>query len=274
MADLELTYLKINESSPYVIAFLTLNRAKFANALSFDMMKGLPRLLDEIKENKLCRVLVLRAKGKHFSAGADLAWMKASKSMTEEENKKEALILRRMFEELYNFPKPTIAVVRGAAYGGATGLLASCDSVICSHGAKFCFSEVNLGLGPAVIFPYLSRRIRGGDLKRLALTGAVFSGSFAKDIGLVNFCTGEEDLLKTLKSELSLYLSSAPEAISEIKKLHDKVLAGSGNMGDETATLIARLRRGEEAQHGLSSFFEKKKPSWSLDLNDDWKCDV
>ena len=274
MSDLELSYKKINDTSSDTIAFLTLNRPEFANALSFDLMKSMTKLLGEIEKYDKCRLLVLRAKGKHFSAGADLAWMQAAKDMTREQNQVEAEVLQEMFEKLFHFPKPVIGVVRGAAYGGALGLLAACDSVICSKKARFCLSEINLGLAPAVILPYLSRKMQASSLKRLALTGVVFSGEQAKETGLVNFCLEEDKLQLKLKEEISLFLSSAPRALSELKSFYQSVLLSSHEQSSKSTKFIARLRREEEAQHGLSSFFEKKKPLWSLTLKDDWSCDV
>lgn len=273
MSDLKLSYETVSEGGD-LVAFLTLDRPDFANALSISMIESFSSYLVSIKEKGNCRALVIKASGKHFSAGADLAWMKASKEMTREENYKDSLALSTLFERLYHLPIPTIAVVKGATYGGAVGLIAACDSVIAAEKAQFCLSEVKLGLAPAVIYPYLARKIKLGVLKRLALTAEVFSSDFAREAGLVNFSLPEEALSQKLKSELSLFLSAAPGAQEEIKTLHHKVLTNAFKQSYDTVELIAGLRVGEEAQHGLSSFFEKKKPSWSLKLREDWNPDA
>ena len=274
MSDLKLSYSKVCDGSEEEVAFITLARPEFANALSFKLMKEMIEALDQVLLKESVRVLVIRGQGKHFSAGADLTWMKASKDMTEEQNKEEATVLKSLFEKLYHFSKPTICVVRGAAYGGAVGLAACCDSVLAVDSARFCLSEVNLGLAPAVIYPYLMRRIRPGNLKRLSLTGTVFSGEKAGKLGLVDEVFEVKDLEDGLKSEISSYLSSAPYALSKIKELHDEVLMDSCRQTDKTVELIASLRSEKEAQHGLESFFQKTKPSWSLSLKEEWECDV
>ncbi len=273
MSDLELHYEKVSERED-TVAFITLNRPECANALSFKMIENFSSFLKEIKEKKECRALVLRASGKHFSAGADLGWMKASKEMTREENYKDSLALSTLFERIYHLRVPTIAVVKGSSYGGALGLVAACDSVIATNEAQFCLSEVKMGLAPAVIYPYLARKIQLGVLKRLALTAEVFGTEYAQKIGLVNFSIPSHELSAKLKSELSLFLACAPHAQEEIKILHHKVITNSFKQSYDTVELISGLRVGEEAQHGLSSFFEKKKPLWALKLREDWNPHV
>ncbi len=274
MSDLKLNYSQVTDKTPDVIAFLTINRPKQANALSFALMQSFIEKLAEIKKKPHCRALVLKGEGKHFSAGADLSWMKLAQEMSHKDNYKEALVLSEMFELLYHLPLPTIACVKGAAYGGALGLISSCDLVIASEQSKFCLSEINLGLLPAVILPYLARRVHGGDLRRLAITGSVFSGKEAQRFGLVNHCVTEEKFEETLKSELNLLLSSAPEAIAHFKKLYHQITFQNIKQKTMTAESISQIRVGQEAQHGLSSFFAKKKPSWALSLKDDWNSHV
>ena len=268
MSDLNLHFTKVNEASSDEIGFLTINRPQYANALSFAVMQSFIEKLEKLKSKKNCRALILRGEGKHFSSGADLSWMKAAQAMNQDDNYEEALVLTQMFEKLYHLSIPTIAVVKGAAYGGALGLISACDIVIASEQSKFSLSEVKLGLLPAVILPYLTRRIRAGDLRRLALTGAVFSGCQAKEVGLVNHCVAESELDKILRKELSLLLSSAPEAVATFKKLYHQVSSNSNQQSEFTAECIAKIRVGKEAQHGLSSFFAKEKPSWALALKE------
>ena len=273
MSDLLLEYRGIALSCDDEIAIVTINRPKQANALSFELMQDFIKVLDDIAENKNCRAVIVRGEGKHFSAGADLGWMKAAAQMTEEQNFEEALVLTEMYEKLYHLPQATLVCVSGAAYGGALGLISACDIVLASENARFCLSEVNLGLVPAVILPYVARRLNPGDLRRLSVTGAPFSAAEAKAYGLVNHVVPANDFSRTLDHELGLILSSAPGAISSFKDLYHKVCSDSCQQSKMTAQSIAKVRVGAEAQHGLSSFFAKQKPSWVLTLNRDWMID-
>lgn len=270
MSELLLRFVKVDEAKPDTIAFLTINRPNQANALSFELMQSFIKALEEVKAKENCRALVLQGEGKNFSAGADLGWMKASASMTKDENYQEALVLSQMFEHLYHLPIATIALVKGAAYGGALGLISACDIVIASDKAKFCLSEVNLGLLPAIILPYVARRMRPGDVRRLATTGAVFSGKEAKENGLVNFTVAESSMNDVLHEELNQVLSSAPGAVGSFKDLYHQITSSGCEQSNKTAESIADIRVGEEAQHGLSSFFSKQKPSWVLTFDKDW----
>ena len=222
-------------------------------------MQSCIKVLEKVKAKEHCRALVLQGEGKHFSAGADLGWMKASASMTKDENYQEALVLSQMYVYLYHLPIATIAMVKGAAYGGALGLISACDIVIASAKAKFCLSEVNLGLLPAVILPYVARRMRPGDVRRLATTGAVFNSEEARENGLINHCVEESSMHDTLTKELSQVLSSAPGAVGAFKSLYHQITSSGCEQSNGTAESIAGIRIGKEAQHGLSSFFSKQK---------------
>jgi len=156
MPDTELLIKKIDANRDDCIGFVSISRPEVANALSAQVMQELTDHLAVLSSTPHLRAVILRGKGKHFSAGADLNWMKASAALTKSENEVDARKLAFLFESLYQLSVPTIAVVSGAAYGGAVGLTAACDFAIATTSAKFCLSEVKLGLLPAVILPYLA----------------------------------------------------------------------------------------------------------------------
>jgi methylglutaconyl-CoA hydratase len=205
---------------------------------------------------------LIQGAGKHFSAGADLNWMKEAVTLSHAENVAEAERLTAMFDTLAAMPVPTVAVVRGSSYGGAVGIVACCDVAIATETAKFALSEARVGIIPAVILPYLARKIRGGDLRRLALSGRVFSTAEAKENGLVQVATTTEALPGVLTDELNQLLSAAPEAQGRFKILHRDVEANGRAQGSYTARAIADARTSVSGQAGLKAFLEKSAPAW------------
>ena len=252
------------------VAVVSLDRPDVANALTFKMIHGLREAWDELARDGDCRALVLTATGKHFSAGADLTWMQASAGLNFGDNLTEAKDLAAMFDGLYRFPRPTIAVIRGAAYGGAVGLTACCDVVLAADDSKFCLSEVKLGMLPAVIFPFLARRMAAGALRRYSLTARVFSGGEAKAAGLVDVTMPADQLDIALRDELRQILQASPDGQTAAKRLHLWLTDHSKQPGELALESIARARTGPSGQHGLQSFFQKKAPLWCLTLGDDW----
>ena len=252
------------------IAVISINRPEAANAFNADVMNLITGHLSKIASNPSVRALVVRGKGKHFSAGADLSWMQESAKLSLSENITDSKKLTAMFEALANLDVPTIAVVKGAAYGGAVGLTAACDFVIATDTARFCLSEVKLGLLPAVILPYLARKMPSGDLKRFALSARVFGADEAKESNLVQRVCGAEEINDVLRDELSYILKSGPQAQARLKKLFRETNEQNNKQGDYTVKEIAEARSGEEGQQGLSAFFDKSTPPWSLSLPEDW----
>lgn len=242
------------------IARLELNRPEQANAFSFAMMV---EITDHIKALTLMsdvRALVITGSGKHFSGGADLNWMKTSAKLSYDENIKDASKLLEMFDSLANLAIPKIALIRGAAYGGAVGMIACCDYAIAAEDAKFCLSEVKLGLLPAVIAPYLLRKMKSGMLKRFALTGMVFSARDAFDSGLVEIVTDSPD--QKLAEELNLLLACSPSAQISINQLFTALRENALRQSHHTVEAIAKARTGKDGQDGLSCFFSKTEPPW------------
>ncbi len=244
------------------IATLVINRHEAANSFSGELLVQLKKLLDEVQKDSTVRALLLQGSGKHFSAGADLHWMKQAAQLDYAGNVQEAEKLTAMFEALANLRVPTIAVAKGAAFGGAVGLIAACDYAVALDNARFCLSEVKIGLLPAVILPYLGRKMHPGALKRLALTARVFNAEDALSVGLVQAVTPADGIENLLHDELNLVLSASPEAQSACKTLYQTVEARSWAQGPETVEAIARTRASTMGQAGLSAFFQKIDPVW------------
>jgi methylglutaconyl-CoA hydratase len=181
-----------------------------------------------------------------------------------EENYQDSLKLAKCFNIIYTCKKPTIAVVQGAAIGGANGLLAACDFVYCTDDTKFAFSEVKLGIAPATISPYVTKRIGEYGSRDLMITGRRFSGKEAEWYRLVNKSLPAEELETYVNSIIETLMSSGPDAIAACKNLIYNIsnkLSFEESI-DYTAKLIAELRASKEGQEGMASFLEKRKPNW------------
>ncbi len=246
--------------SKQVVRVVLINSPKTANAFSAEIMISLKEVFENIDEN--IRLVILSGKGKHYSAGANLEWMKASASMAESENIEESKKLTEMFEALDQVRVPVISVIRGAAFGGALGLIAASDYAVATESAKFCLSETRLGLLPAVILPYLSRKMRAGQLRRMGLSARVFQSEMAKEVGLVEVSCRNDDLIDVLTEECNQLLSSGPKAQAIYKELHQQILSSSHAQDDRTLQAIAKARKSPEGQDGLNAFFSKTKASY------------
>ena len=269
----DVAVLKYKKIKPYrkdCVAVLTLTRPQAANAFNKEMIEGISKCLDEVKHHKACRALIIKGEGKHFSAGADLKWMKASQELSFDENKDESLQLMNMFEKLYRLPKPSIAMIHGAVYGGAVGLVSCCDIAIATQDTRFCFSEIKLGLVPAVILPYLAKKIAPAALRRLGLTGQAFDGEEAFRIGLINYVGTVEECKNHLFHEVNQLLSSAPDAMTHLKQNLQHLVDHSLQQSELMVDSIATIRIGEEAQMGMASFFAKETPDWVIQLDTSW----
>jgi methylglutaconyl-CoA hydratase len=246
------------------VATVWLNRPKIHNAFNEVMISELIQIFDEIATMDAVRVVVLRGKGKSFCAGADLNWMRDVAKYSYEENYKESLNLSICFHKIYTCPKPTIAIVHGAAIGGANGLLAACDFAYADVNTTFSLSEVKIGIVPACISPYVTKRVGEYGSKELMLTGKRFKGPEAEQHKLVNKSFEGEDLQNYVNEIISLLYTSGPKAISHCKNLlYD--ISNKLNLDEAieyTAKMIADIRASEEGQEGMAAFLEKRKPSW------------
>ncbi len=254
------------------VATLTLNRENKHNAFDDSMITQLLHHLDKLANDKRVRCLVLTAKGRHFSAGADLKWMQSMAAKTQHDNQADAAQLAQLMSCFDRFPTPTIAVIKGSAFGGALGLIACADITLANSDAKFCLSEVKLGLVPATIAPYVCRAIGMRQARRYMLSAERFDAATALSIGLIHSVSSDPQALATSLNELiHCLLANGPLALRQTKALclrcDEQPIDAS--LIQYTSKLIADVRVSDEAQQGLNAFFEKRSPAWvsSVSLN-------
>lgn len=257
MASDDIVILNVTDG----VAHVTLNRPEVHNAFNAAMIARLADIWDELAARDDVSVVVLTGKGKSFSAGADLGWMKEAASYTEAQNKADALALAQMLYKLYTLPQLTIATVYGAAMGGGLGLVACCDIVIADIETKFALSEVKLGLIPATIAPYVIRAMGERAARRYFQTGERFDGQKALEIGLVHRVAERPDEVDyLLNRELHEIAKNGPQAMKEAKKLCLDVAGRliTPDLLEDTAERISQIRTMPEAQERLAAFLEKR----------------
>ncbi len=248
-------------------ATITLNRPNSHNAFDAELIEALTAALQQVAADDSLRCLVLTGAGNTFSAGADLNWMRAMASATEQENVADAQALAQCLRTLNNLPIPTLARVNGSAYGGGVGLIACCDIAVAVNSAKFTLSEVKLGLVPAVISPYVISAIGERQARRYFLSAEIFDAEVAQQIGLIHECVAAEQLDETLNRILHWLGKGGKQAQSEAKQLiHSYQSANTAEtmraQDAQNAALIARLRVSHEGQQGLNAFLEKRPADW------------
>jgi len=259
-------YETINSEITDHVCTITLNRAQVHNAFNPVMISELTSEFSYQSNNPLTRVIILTGEGKSFSAGADLGYMQSSKDFTIEENQKDARNLEKLFHTIYQTSKPIVGRINGAAFGGGIGLVALCDISIAVSKAIFAFSEVNLGIMPAVISPYVIPKIGMSQATRYFLTGERFSAETALKIGLIHEITPTNaDLDKKVEEIIVHLLASGPVAMAQIKKMLEK------NRTEVLDVLrlqlidsIAQIRTSPEGKEGLNAFLEKRDPKWKI----------
>ncbi len=245
------------------VARITFARPEVHNAFNATMIAELAQVFDQVKAEASVRVVVLTGEGKSFCAGADINWMREIIDYSYEQNLSESLLLAEVLHKLYSFPKPTVAMVNGAAIGGGNGFLSACDIAVAAEEAYFGLSEVKIGLVPAAISPFVIRKIGESKAREYFLTGKRISAKKAQEIGLVNQVVPREKLEDTVDELISLLLTSGPEALASCKELIFQVPQMSlEEVKEFTARMIANLRISEEGQEGMASFLEKRKPNW------------
>jgi len=253
------THISVERSHQDRIATVTMRRPEVHNAFNAQLIKDLHAAFSELSTDTRLHAVILAGDGPSFSAGADLNMMKASATFTQEQNLSDALLLADLFDTINTLPCPVVARVNGTAMGGGLGLLAVCDIVIAVEGARLAFSEVKLGIAPAIISPYVIRKIGETHARMLFVTGERFSAERAQEIGLVHIVTTPEELDATVEKTVRELLSSGPQAIRACKALALNV----GHMDHDTvrqytAETIAALRVSAEAQERLRAFLEKR----------------
>jgi methylglutaconyl-CoA hydratase len=247
------------------VARLRLNRPELHNAFDAGLIAALTAALEGLGRDAAVRVVVLEGAGASFSAGADLNWMRGMAGATEAENRDDALALARLMRTLDELPKPTIARVHGAAFGGGVGLVACCDIAIGVPEARFGLTESRLGLLPAVISPYVVAAIGARQARRWFASAELFDAAEAQRIGLLHAVVDADALDAAVQRQAELLLKAGPIAAASAKALVRRAATGGeGHALDaENAALIARLRVSAEGQEGINAFLDKRKPAWT-----------
>ncbi len=235
------------------VARVTLNRPEVHNAFNETLIAELTQTFEVLSHDDSVRVIVLAGAGKSFCAGADLDWMRRMAGNSHEENVADARRARALFETIDSCPKVTIAQAHGAALGGGAGLLAVCDIAGAEPETKFGFTEVRLGIIPAVIAPFVVQKIGMSYARALFVTGRRFGAIEARQIGLLQ-------QVGSLEETIADALQAAPDGVARAKKLLREISTGSA----DTAAAIADARASEQGREGLSAFLEKRKPTWTL----------
>ena len=247
------------------VARVVLDRPELRNAFDDVLVEGVTEAFEALDADASVRAVVLAGAGKSFCAGADLSWMKRMVAYGEEENRRDAGALARMFLAVDSCPKPVVGRVHGAALGGGAGLVAVCDVAVCAEGTLLGTTEVRLGIVPGVISPFVVRRIGESHARRWFLTGERFSAEEALRAGLVHAVVPEEDLDAEVEKTLDALLLGGPEAHAVSKELArtmgrrplDEALA-------DAAGIIAARRASAEGQEGMKAFLERRSPSWAV----------
>lgn len=249
--------------SEHHIYRITLSRPEIRNAFNDTMIAELTDVFHRIQEDTSARAVVITGSGKAFCAGADLHWMKKMIDYDLEDNYRDSMALAEMLWALDDLNVPSIALVNGPAIGGGVGLITACDFALASDKAIFALAEVKLGLAPAVISPFLLRKIGDKNCRDLFLTGRQIDADEAQKIDLVNEITPHNDLEDLLTRYLNQLLSSSPTAITACKKLlrviphHNK-----REIMEFTSQVISELRISGDGQAGMQAFLKKNKPPW------------
>jgi len=246
------------------VGLVALNRPELHNAFNAALIDELTMVLQALDADASVRAVVLTGHGKSFCAGADLNWMKEMAGFSPAENLADAQALALMLRTLNGLSKPTVACVRGAAFGGGVGLVACCDIAVSAHDARFSLSEAKLGLIPATISPYVIEAIGARQARRYFLTAERFTAAEAFRIGLVHDIVPESELDTRINELLGALLLAGPTAQLECKALirgiahrpiDADVIAG-------TAEHIAAVRASPEGREGVAAFLAKRPPSW------------
>lgn len=246
------------------IARIRMSRPERHNAFDAVLIADLDAALAAIGDDPEVRAVVLEGAGPSFSAGADLNWMRGMAAADEADNRADALALAALMRRLDELPKPTIARVHGAAFGGGVGLIACCDIAIGTADARFGLTESKLGLLPAVISPYVIAAIGARQARRYFASAEIFDAEQARRIGLLHEVVAADQLDTTVQHHLELLLKAGPKAAAAAKRLVREVAWRHDRdaIDDANADLIARLRVSPEGQEGLTAFLDKRKPAW------------
>jgi len=240
--------LRIERAGP--VLRITIDKPERRNAFDAELIRELTEAFTDVSD---ARAVVLTGEGESFCAGADIEWQRSAIDLSYEENVEDALRLYRMLAAVDGCPAPVVAWIQGYCLGGGCGLAACVDIAVAADDAVFGFSEVKLGIVPAVISPFVLAKIGTGAARRYFLTGERFGPEVALRIGLVS------EIGQDLEAVVGELLTSGPDAVREAKRL----VRPEPSDGRALAELAARMRTGEEGQDGLRAFLERRKPGWT-----------
>ena len=251
--------------TPDGVLYIVMNRPEVQNAFNSKQIVLLTEALENAASNPEVKVVVLCGEGKNFCAGGDINYMKQMGQNSFQENKEDALQLAHLMHTLNELPKPTIARVNGAAYGGGVGLLCCCDMAFGTEDTKICLSEVKIGMVPATIAPYVMNAIGLRNAHRLMLTAEVMQGQEAVNCNFLNAIFPTSEFSKKVDTLALKITTNAPNALEITKSILLNLAHQSVDKGviDYTADVIASVRESEEGKEGLTSFIEKRKPNWT-----------
>ena len=245
------------------IVEITLNRPDKRNALSFQLLEELLNAFEEIEQSN-AQIVILTGAGKAFCAGMDLEELGTLTGKSQDENVKDSQRMARIFRRLYDFPKPTIAAVNGAAIAGGTGLATMCDFTLAVPEAKFGYTEVRIGFVPAIVSSILVWQVGHKIARDLLLTGRIFDAAEAYRLGLVNEVVPPEELIIRARELASQLMENSPSSLRLTKKLINGFISGQLDQQIEQAiNENAGIRETADFREGVTSFLEKRKPRWS-----------
>jgi methylglutaconyl-CoA hydratase len=246
------------------IGYITLNRPEKRNALNEEMVDSIKVALSMFEKDESVKVIVLRATGKAFCAGADLAYLQQLQQNSYEDNLADSRSLKDLFQKIYNYPKIIIAQVQGHALAGGCGLASVCDFSFTVPEAKFGYTEVKIGFIPAIVLVFLLRKIGEGKAKQLLLSAETISAADAKEMGLVNWIVEESQLGKAVEDfAKKLITQNSAEAMALTKEMISRVQDRDLEDALEyAASMNAKARGSEDCQRGVAAFLNKQPIQW------------
>lgn len=246
------------------IVTISLNRPEKRNAMHGPLLQELLSALKQLANEDASRVLMMNGHGDHFCAGGDILWMQKIATSSEDQNYQDAQLLADVLYQLYNFPKPTLVLAKGATLGGGLGLLAAADIAIAAKDATFGLPEVKIGVTPSMISPYVISAIGERAAHFYFLTGERFGTSEAYKMGLIHQVTENDALMSIGITIAKAILQNSPKALHAAKQLIRRVSGKeiTTDLAQKTAQHLAELRATPEAQEGLRAFIEKRTPDW------------
>lgn len=258
-----MTYQTLQLAFDGSLAIITLSRPDKRNAISFQLVDEFLAALSEMEKSP-AQVVILTGAGKAFCAGMDLDELKSLLGKTHDENVRDSARMAQLFRRLYEFPKPTIAAVNGAAIAGGTGLATMCDFTLAAPEAKFGYTEVRIGFVPAIVSSILVWQVGHKVARDLLLTGRIFDTTEAYRFGLVNEVVPADDLLPRARQLAGQLLENSPTSLRVTKQLINGYI--SAQLEQQIAAAVeenARIRTTADFREGITSFLEKRKPRWS-----------